>query len=773
MQTTLLGLAIAIILALVTALVAPLVIDWNHYRSAFETEASRLTGLSVRVHGGIQARLLPTPAITLRDVDAGPAGQEPQLRTRTLSLELALGPLLRGQLQASELRVIGPQISIAIDPSGVVQWPALAPSGHNMSISRLTIDDGRVVVADQASGGRLVLQKVWFKGDVRSLAGPFAGEGAVVVHDQLYGYRISGGRQDGAGRVRIRLGVDPSDYPLSAELDGALTFEHGIPQFDGTLALARPVGATLANGRRVMSDPWRATAKLTATPASASLQEAALRYGPEERALNFTGSAQVAFGPHPHAEAAIAALQLDVGRALADPDESRRPPLVILRSFLESFVTTARLPMPAHIDVAINALTFGGTAIESLRGALHFDQTGWSVEQLGFTAPGFTEVKLSGRLSGTAQNVAFNGPASLESTDVDELVAWLTARKESPSGHGKTLSARGDLTIGGERMAVEQMTATLDREMVQGRLAYNWPTANRPARVDAQLRAAQLDLDALAAFVAAASGDDGLALPQEGTLALDIGHATFAGIEARAVNAQATFEAGKLHIDRLSVGDLGGAALALSGQIDELSSEPRGQLTLDLDARALDGISGIVAKFAPRAAASLRHAADRLAPAKVHGVLTVDRSAAGGSTAMLRLQGTLATMRIGVDAKATGERAHLAQAVLTLNGQIDADDGTALTGLFGLDRVIAVDQLPARFTLSSVGPLNGDIHLNGRLSASGLDASAQGGVRLRANGRPMVPCTSRWPPATCDRCIRCSPVKPAPPSLFPATPHWL
>ena len=70
MQTTLLGLAIAIILALVAALVAPLVVDWNHFRTTFESEASRLTGLSVRVTGAIDARILPTPRIKLRNVEA-------------------------------------------------------------------------------------------------------------------------------------------------------------------------------------------------------------------------------------------------------------------------------------------------------------------------------------------------------------------------------------------------------------------------------------------------------------------------------------------------------------------------------------------------------------------------------------------------------------------------------------------------------------------------------------------------------------------------------
>ena len=77
MQTTLLGLGLAIILALVSALVAPLVVDWSHYRSAFEQEAARLVGLPVRVNGAIDARILPSPRIELHDVEVGQAGQAP------------------------------------------------------------------------------------------------------------------------------------------------------------------------------------------------------------------------------------------------------------------------------------------------------------------------------------------------------------------------------------------------------------------------------------------------------------------------------------------------------------------------------------------------------------------------------------------------------------------------------------------------------------------------------------------------------------------------
>ena len=162
MQTTLLGLAIAIILALVSALVAPLVVDWNHYRSAFEAEASRLTGLAVRVNGTIDARILPTPRIKLRDVEVGEPGREPQLRAGAIELEVGLGPLLRGEVQATELRLVAPQISLGIDRSGAIDWPALSPSFRpdTLTISRLHVEDGRVTLTDAGSGARLVLQKL-------------------------------------------------------------------------------------------------------------------------------------------------------------------------------------------------------------------------------------------------------------------------------------------------------------------------------------------------------------------------------------------------------------------------------------------------------------------------------------------------------------------------------------------------------------------------------------------------------------------------------------
>jgi len=221
-QTTLLGLGIAIILALVSALAAPLVIDWNRYRPRFEQEASRLTGLAVRVNGTIEARILPTPRIKLADVAVGAAGQKPQIQAATLELEVSLGPLLRGEVEATELHLVAPKINLGLDRNGAVDWPSISPSlsPDRLTISHLTIDDGQAVLTDAASGFRLVLKELAFKGDVRSFGGPFKGEGAFRSGDQVYGYRIAATRPEDGGALRLKVGVDPAGYQLTTEIEG-------------------------------------------------------------------------------------------------------------------------------------------------------------------------------------------------------------------------------------------------------------------------------------------------------------------------------------------------------------------------------------------------------------------------------------------------------------------------------------------------------------------------------------------------------------------------
>ena len=218
MQATLLSVSIAIILALLAALVGPHFVDWSQYRSTFEAEATRLTGMPVRVTGAIDARLLPTPSLVLKDVEAGTGNDGPHARARELSIEFGLGPLLRAHWRASELRLLGPELHVGLNRDGAIDWPKnaadLAPD--QLSIDRFVIEGGRIVLSDAGSGGRLVLDRLSFAGEFRSLLGPAKGEGSFEADGESYRYALAAGRLEDQA-VKLHVEVDPGDRPWTAE----------------------------------------------------------------------------------------------------------------------------------------------------------------------------------------------------------------------------------------------------------------------------------------------------------------------------------------------------------------------------------------------------------------------------------------------------------------------------------------------------------------------------------------------------------------------------
>ena len=126
MQTTLLSIAIALILALLAALVGPHFIRWNDHRAFFEAEASRLVGIKVKVGGDIDAALLPFPSVTLRAIAIGPAGEGSRMRPARSASSWRSGALMRGELRATEMKLVAPQFNIGLDAQGQIDWPPLA-----------------------------------------------------------------------------------------------------------------------------------------------------------------------------------------------------------------------------------------------------------------------------------------------------------------------------------------------------------------------------------------------------------------------------------------------------------------------------------------------------------------------------------------------------------------------------------------------------------------------------------------------------------------------
>jgi large subunit ribosomal protein L24 len=327
----------------------------------------------------------------------------------------------------------------------------------------------------------------------------------------------------------------------------------------------------------------------------------------------------------------------------------------------------------------------------------------------------------------------------VEARDPRSLAAWLTDRADLQTITAGALRAEGDVKLGGDQVSIEGLTAEIDRMTMEGRVAYAWGRGDRPPRIEASLTAPDIDFDRASALAQGVFAGTPFELPREGSISLKLGRAAFAGVEARRADIDVQFERGVLDIKRLVVGDFGGAALAIKGRIDSSRAQaPRGSLSLDLDAKALDGVAALLEKVAPQAAVELRRRAARFVPAKVQASLMVGsdvpRQAAG---AALKIDGSAGAFKVSLQGQTDSTEGFTLDAFsklpasnAKLNAHLESGDGSALVELLGLDTLLAVDKRAGRLDVSASGALNGEMAMDGQLVAGALDVTTKGSLRL-------------------------------------------
>lgn len=742
MQHTLLGLAIAFILALTAALVGPHFVDWTKLRPRFEAEATRIAGLPVRVEGEMSARLLPTPSLRLRNVEIGAPADSRTVTARQLDVEFSLGSLMRGEWRANELTANGVAADIGLDARGRLDW--LTPSS-GFNLASLAVDKlnltGKLTLRDAASRASLVLEDIDFSGDVRAFGG-VRGEGDFVVSGTRYPFRLSSGQAaDGRG-TRLRFNIEPGDRPLTADIEGVLSFESGAPRFEGGVTLGRPVALKAKEASKeatrdasqdaALESPWRIATRVKLEPTQAKFEQLDMLYGSEDAGLKLSGVADMRFGVTPQIQAVLTARQFDADRLLAQRGGGGSP-AEMAKALAVSIAALPRAPLAAQLNVAAETVTLGGRPVQGIGLDLRGDANGWTVDRLEFRAPGTSRVAASGRLQSVGNIPSFKGTASLEANDPDLLMAWLQGKNEFQRS-ARTLKARGDITIAANSLGADALHVEMDGGAIDGRISY-LATASGRSRLDADLTADRFDLDTLARL---APGAGMIAKwPDEARIWLDFGRATLLGQEARRISARLAYDDQAWTLERLGVADIGGVALEGSGALDRAAAS--GRMALNASAPSLDQLSALLAPVAPQLAARLRALPDRASPAGVKFAFETGKPEQGATQAAARaalefsgpLAGTITVnARPQVAALRAFDRAALWKSGATIEGKLAAPRAATLTTLLGLDGVVATRPGAGELAIAANGALDTSMQTTLALKADALDLRAQGTVEI-------------------------------------------
>lgn len=168
----------ALVLLLVAAIALPQLVDVNRYRPLLTDQIARATGRRVDV-GSLSFRLLPSPRIAagpLRVASAIHPDKVYDLMVESLSIRVAILPLLRGRLVVRSIRLDQPAVALHRDSQGRWNFDDLvargasaggapaggapAPTGFTVAVEKATIRGGTLLIYDDrlAPGRRLKLE---------------------------------------------------------------------------------------------------------------------------------------------------------------------------------------------------------------------------------------------------------------------------------------------------------------------------------------------------------------------------------------------------------------------------------------------------------------------------------------------------------------------------------------------------------------------------------------------------------------------------------------
>lgn len=720
---------VVIILALLTALVGPFFVDWTAYRSTFESYAEEALGHKVTVLGKADMSLLPAPTLTFTDVRVGEA-EDPLLIVSRFQMRVELPPLLKGEIRVLDMRLERPQLTLAMDEYGRLDWltDETRSSGisrldpKNIAFDQIEIDNGSVVLLDARDSSSHKVENVNVAVSARSLKGPFKVDGSLIHDGKPYSLRLNTGERQADGLLRLRADLVPALQPVQLSLDGSLKQEAGVPGFDGKF-LVSSVGAAEAGS-------WRAEGQVLFAAGGLQVPAFDLRIGPEERAVSLKGDARVELSAPRRFEISASAKQVDLDRIFGEGPQ-KPVALSAARDEMLAFVTQLPVaPMPGMVRLDVPAIVVGGGIIQSTRLDLETALGGWRIARLASRLPGRTDLATQGEFS-TSRELSYSGALSLNSEQPQALMAWLN-RTSGGAGSGGAIGIDGRVSIAPDGWSLTGVTLDLAGARAVGSISFEGASASR-GKLAATLDASRLDFDELAGLSGLLQQPEVSAalVSSDISLRLSAKDLVVRGIEGKALSLAASLSGDDLTITSLSAADFAGARIEASGSIENLASTPSGLITAAVDAKSLAGIVALAEDFAPAAALTqqLSRAADHLVPALVEARLEA-RGTGDGSETELRIKGTTAGAELDFTTRFAGRTDAWRTGDVAANLELAGPDAAVLLRQLGLD----VDP----DGVLDAGAI--DVGLNGR-PAEGMALSVMakaGTARVDATGELQV-----------------------------------
>ena len=584
-------------LALVAALAVPPFVNWDQYREAFESQASDLLGQPVRVEGSTSVRLLPLPSVTFADVSVGEGNDgQPLLRAENFHIDMELAPLLKGDVVIVNMILRKPVLDVPLDQAGQLALVnRLGNSdrgdGGTISLDNINVEDGILRIRDARFEREFILRDINVAASAKTIEGPWFVDGRFSRLDESYQIQGSTGTwKPGTKSIRLKGTVRPKSQPYDLDFDAPISFADGEPRLVGTFAvspmLRQPAAEKIAFQRPSETSAYQAflTGSFDLQPIGLSVPDYQIELGDRDDPYILKGAAVVEFGENSSFSISANGQQIDIarmemlqsgvqsqgGRALTLSDRIK-----VIEDVLNAI---PRFEADGEVSLTLPAMVVGDTTIRDLQlqARPSSSRRGWDIGELTALLPGRTQLEAAGTLV-LGEFFGYEGQLLVASQQPSGFANWVSGNTPAAVRNLSSAGFEAQATIDRNRLHLRDMEIVLGGAQLRGDVMRSFDGAEgQGVSTTARLSGQSANFDQLLALLDMFGGQTPNSA-QNFSLALDARQLTIRGIEASEVIFQGDFTDGTLSVQELSVGDVAGAALTVTGAMRQMMTEPEGR----------------------------------------------------------------------------------------------------------------------------------------------------------------------------------------------------
>lgn len=510
-KTLLIGFVLLLVLLVGGVVVAPGLIDWNKHKAFIAAQVKDATGRDLAINGDIEIAVFPSPALVANDIRlsnlAGGASPEMVL-LKSAEVRIAFGPLLTGNVQVEEVRLVEPVIELEVLSDGTANWvfepqeasaksapvpsaqsggssdaPAAA-GGLDVQLDNFTIENGTLVYRDARSGTIEQVERINARVAMASLAGPFESAGRLAAREIPLSYVVTVGKIIQGRTVPVALTLSAGAGNTTLDVSGTLTGLETSPRFKGKVDLKGDDLAGLARGVAggaelpgFLAQGFGVRGAMIGSQSEVKLSEVSLSLGD---ALA-SGGVDVTLGDAVAVQADLAVSRVDLDSWLSGKVKAAKaapavpgtstpvPPAPIPARTKDAAPFALPTGVSASVRLGIDALTYQGGVIRQFRANAELAEGEVTLSQFSAQMPGNTEFAVFGFLTPKDGKPYFEGEMEASASDFRGALEWLGVDLQGvPKDRLRRFAYKSALRGTPDQLQLIGMNATMDSSKLTG-----------------------------------------------------------------------------------------------------------------------------------------------------------------------------------------------------------------------------------------------------------------------------------------------------------------